>query len=108
LEYLLERCVAWIPMDGAVGATRHKRIGIESIKISAARGALGLAGPVAHQLRMQFPEFFDHDMLGFEGRCGSAAARISLRGLAAWYQKLPIQHATDGFDDRLLCLVQAA
>jgi len=56
-------------MDGAVGATRHKQIGIESIKILAARGALGLAGPVVHQLRVQFPEFFDLDMLGFKAGC---------------------------------------
>lgn len=70
-------------MDGAVGATRHKRTGIESIKNSAARGALGLSGPVVHQLRVRLPGFFDHDMLNFEsgceGRYGSAAARISLR-----------------------------
>lgn len=75
--------MAWIPVDGAVGATRHKRTGIRSIEKSAARGALGLSGPVVHQLRVLFPGFFDHDMLGFEpgceGRCDSAAARFSLR-----------------------------
>lgn len=98
-------------MDGAVGTTRHKRIGIESIKISAARGAQGLAGPVVHQLRVQFPEFLDHDMLGFdagrEGRSGSVAARISSRPCGLVPQAAR-QHAKVSFEDRLLLLVQTA
>lgn len=65
-------------MDGAVRATRHKRIGIKSVKMSAAWGALGLAEPVVHPLSAQFFEIFDHDLRDFGAGCEVGRLRGSM------------------------------
>lgn len=65
--------------------------------------------PRAHSLR------FLITICWFFGGGGLRGARVDVvapqyvfhQGLAAWYHKLPIQHANVGFDDRLLRLVQA-